>query len=1018
MPQDSVLPLRCVLNPLLPRSATVDHLKGVVASSEATPIKVVTHVRPKGQSDAAVFAPIIDAVRKASSAPVVGVVQKDAPTGSFAAGWEAVCAADFASTVDISAGVEASLLMKDSASISQLVEASSLTVRLFRKVMKSQILSTLEDGKAVTHDKLAKTVENALQKLPSIGVTQDPLFCDLLMRPLVQSGGKYSLKLHSTDGQPTAKLQSDVIMLSLGGLYRSYGAAVARTLLVDPTKGMESAYKSVLEAQNLLIDALRPGVVIGTAVKEAQKHLAGALPGATLPRSFGYSVGLRVREGGAAGSLTADNHNTVQSGQCFFVLVGATNIPITDGSTKPKSAVNKLKDFALCIGDTVICQSPDTAPTVTTSKAGKELRSVSFELEGETSEEESAEESSEGEGGEGRGGARRRRGAATGAGEVGRGTDGRSARLAAKKAELGTDEGEAARRAEHQQDLFLAKVQAMRAAAAQGGGEQAEEAAPKEVKPIEAYTSTMEFPTRADPCRITVDKERESVLLPMYGSLVPFHISTIKSVSTSDESGKTYLRVNFYNPGQAVGKDCPPAMAAAVAAHPHLMFIRTLNFASADPRNMNLQVRLIKELQKRARTRRTEAAELRSLVKQPRLVIDRTQKISRMRDVNMWPVISGRKCIGSLEAHVNGLRFVTDKREVLEIIYQNVKHAIFQPCEREHTVLLHFHLRHPILVGKKKRKDIQFYTDVVDSSQALDGKRRSMYDPDEQLEEQRERQARAQLNKAFKRFVEKVQLVAEGDRSGVHNFLFDSPSRDIAFPGVPGKEMVTLMPCGDCLVSLSERPPFVLSMASVEHVHFERVLFSSKNFDMVCIFKEGVVDQHAEQFVRISAIPMTDRDQIQHWLDVVVDVTFTQGPHTINWKSFIKERVRRQSFWASEDSEGNAKPVAYMELVDVQDEAEEEEEEGGSEFTVSGDEEEEDDDDDDEFSDAVTDEGSEEDFSEEDEEEGDTWEDLEAQARAEDSRGHLGAEPDSTGRGTKRGRVQGEAARSGKRSRR
>lgn len=33
-----------------------------------------------------------------------------------------------------------------------------------------------------------------------------------------------------------------------------------------------------------------------------------------------------------------------------------------------------------------------------------------------------------------------------------------------------------------------------------------------------------------------------------------------------------------------------------------------------------------------------------------------------------------------------------------------------QPCESEHTVLLHFHLRNAIMVGKKKYKDIQFFT--------------------------------------------------------------------------------------------------------------------------------------------------------------------------------------------------------------------------------------------------------------------------------------------------------------------
>jgi nucleosome binding factor SPN SPT16 subunit len=57
--------------------------------------------------------------------------------------------------------------------------------------------------------------------------------------------------------------------------------------------------------------------------------------------------------------------------------------------------------------------------------------------------------------------------------------------------------------------------------------------------------------------------------------------------------------------------------------------------------------------------------------------------------------------------------------------------------------------------------------------------------------------------------------------------------------GTPFKEMTTIIPCTDCLVSLVDKPPFVASVRDIEHVHFERVIFSGKNFDMVIIFKKG-----------------------------------------------------------------------------------------------------------------------------------------------------------------------------------
>lgn len=42
--------------------------------------------------------------------------------------------------------------------------------------------------------------------------------------------------------------------------------------------------------------------------------------------------------------------------------------------------------------------------------------------------------------------------------------------------------------------------------------------------------------------------------------------------------------------------------------------------------------------------------------------------------------------------------------------------------------------------------------------------------------------------------------------------------------GTPNREMVTLQPSVHCLVNLTETPAFVVSMTSVEHVHFERCL--------------------------------------------------------------------------------------------------------------------------------------------------------------------------------------------------
>jgi hypothetical protein len=45
-------------------------------------------------------------------------------------------------------------------------------------------------------------------------------------------------------------------------------------------------------------------------------------------------------------------------------------------------------------------------------------------------------------------------------------------------------------------------------------------------------------------------------------------------------------------------------------------------------------------------------------------------------------------------------------------MHRNIRHAFFQPAEKEMITLVHFHLRDPIMVGKKKATDIQFYTEA------------------------------------------------------------------------------------------------------------------------------------------------------------------------------------------------------------------------------------------------------------------------------------------------------------------
>jgi nucleosome binding factor SPN SPT16 subunit len=54
----------------------------------------------------------------------------------------------------------------------------------------------------------------------------------------------------------------------------------------------------------------------------------------------------------------------------------------------------------------------------------------------------------------------------------------------------------------------------------------------------------------------------------------------------------------------------------------------------------------------------------------------------------------------------------------------------------------------------------------------------------------------------------------------------DIPFRDLAFQGVPFRQLVNLQPTTDCLVHLSDTPFLVVTLADVEIAHLERVQVS------------------------------------------------------------------------------------------------------------------------------------------------------------------------------------------------
>ncbi|KAI3990766.1 hypothetical protein MKX01_037902 [Papaver californicum] len=292
---------------------------------------------------------------------------------------------------------------------------------------------------------------------------------------------------------------------------------------------------------------------------------------------------------------------------------------------------------------------------------------------------------------------------------------------------------------------------------------------------------------------------------------------------------------------------------------------------------------MIKTLRRLVASRESERAERATLVTQEKLQLA-DDKFKPMRLFDLWirPPFGGRdrKLSGTLEAHVNGFRYSTRKPyERVDIMYGNVKHAFFQPAEKEMITLVHFHLHDHIMVGTKKTKDVQLYIEVMDVVQTLGGGRRSNHDPDEIDEEQRERDRKNRINMDFSNFVNKVN--DQPQFIGM-DLEFDQPLRELGFHGVPYKASAFIVPTSSCLVELIETPFLVVSLNEIEIVNLERVGLGQKNFDMTIVFKD-----FKREVLRIDSIPSTALDGIKEWLDTT-DLKYYESRLNLNWKSILK----------------------------------------------------------------------------------------------------------------------------------
>jgi nucleosome binding factor SPN SPT16 subunit len=861
-------------------------LEAIQDGNANSTVKLELLKRNKADNNAENYKTIVDALR--ASGGKVGVLSKESPQGELVATFNKALEESQLEQVDVSKGIELALSVKEHEEMENIRWAGALTSKIFKNKFLEEMEIIIDEEKAIKHEKLSAILEEIFEDPMKIKISLDPNDIEPCYPPIIQSGGKYDLKPSAQSNSDVMKY--DVIICSLGARYKGYCSNVGRTFFIDPTSAMEKAYELLREAHEMCIQELRPGKTIAKVVEKVRKFIASRNEAlvSKLTKNLGFGIGLEFRE--SCNLLTHKNTTMIVEGMAFNVAFGFQDIPIPESQRKKK----KIETYSMLLADTVVVQKDETKFFTKVPKAWGKVR---YDIddgndkdgdEATPTKKKSKEEKS--------------KSSSSGIDTSLSGTRNQvlQSRLRDQQRQLEGKETDQERRERHQSELMRRKrEEAMRRLEEQNNGQTDET---RREKNIVAYKGPQAYPPEVRERQVMVDMRAEAVILPINGVPVPFHISTIKNVSKSEEEKATYLRINFYVPGQSLGRDVLPAMAAAITKFPNKMFIKELGFRSSDAHNLNNQFRLIKELQKRVKQREQREQEESDLVTQEDLILTRDRRVPRLIDLSARPHLTGKKTHGTLEAHSNGVRFTTNKNQKLDILYSNIKHAVFQPCDKELVVLIHFRLKNHIMIGKKKQIDVQFYTEVIEGSQTLDNRRRSMYDPDELDEENRERALREKLNTTFKEFCHKMEGVAERYGKPV---VFDIPYRELGFMGTPFKEMVLLQPTVHCLVSLTDMPFFIVSLDEVEHVHFERVMFSSRNFDVVFVFKNFDVMP-----IRISAVATAELERIKEWLDDI-DICFTTGTANLNWKSIMATIKADNRFYLDADEDGVPKPAGW-----------------------------------------------------------------------------------------------------------
>ncbi|CAA0841975.1 FACT complex subunit SPT16 [Striga hermonthica] len=312
---------------------------------------------------------------------------------------------------------------------------------------------------------------------------------------------------------------SSIIIFSVGSRYNSYYWNIARTYLIDSDVVQSKAYKVLLWAHEATILAVRPGkkarVVYEAALSGVKTDAPDFLP--NLTKSAGTGIDREFREYGL--SLDAENEKVLKVGMALNVSIGFQKL-----QEKTKKGP-KAQSFSMLLADTVLVT--DGGRDVATTASSKLFKDVAYPF----SEEEDVDEL-----------LKKKPKSNSNAEEK---------EFVSSKATLRSDNGELSKeelQKQHQAKLARRKNEetARRLTGVESGNVNGRVAARIAYKSVNEVSLML----IRDMMTIQVDQKNESILIPIYGCMVPFHVSTVKTATSQQDTNRSYyVRIVFNLPG-------------------------------------------------------------------------------------------------------------------------------------------------------------------------------------------------------------------------------------------------------------------------------------------------------------------------------------------------------------------------------------------------------------------------------------------------------------------------------------